>query len=228
MSLGRAVPWSSWEEWRQTGLWLLSDAPGDVQQGLDRVRVRWRLPPDRHHAPCILHHARCRRRLPAACPRSCPSMAAFPCRWRPGAPAAACRWASTAPRAWWRRGCVIVRLWQRRPPAACCSSRRLWPARASCGCSMPWPSCAWSMVSPTRHSAGAWLPRWPAWPAKQVGGQVSAMLLPAVLDERLQPLAGHLAHLPTAPAAPAGLPRILVDLRHEATHNELPSLAALR
>jgi ribosomal biogenesis protein LAS1 len=26
----------------------------------------------------------------------------------------------------------------------------------------------------------------------------------------------------------AGLPRILVDLRHEATHNELPSLAALR
>lgn len=26
----------------------------------------------------------------------------------------------------------------------------------------------------------------------------------------------------------AGLPRILVDLRHEATHNELPSLATLR
>lgn len=30
------------------------------------------------------------------------------------------------------------------------------------------------------------------------------------------------------PPPPAGLPRILVDLRHEATHNELPSLAALR
>lgn len=38
MSLGRAVPWASWEEWRQVGLWLLSEAPGDVQQGLDRVR----------------------------------------------------------------------------------------------------------------------------------------------------------------------------------------------
>lgn len=27
---------------------------------------------------------------------------------------------------------------------------------------------------------------------------------------------------------PAGLPRILVDIRHEASHNELPSLALLR
>ncbi len=33
---------------------------------------------------------------------------------------------------------------------------------------------------------------------------------------------------PTPLQPPAGLPRILVDLRHEATHNELPSLAALR
>lgn len=37
MSLGRAVPWAGWEEWRQVGLWLLSEAPDDVQQGLDRV-----------------------------------------------------------------------------------------------------------------------------------------------------------------------------------------------
>ena len=29
-------------------------------------------------------------------------------------------------------------------------------------------------------------------------------------------------------AADAGLPRVLVDLRHEATHNELPSLEMLR
>ena len=40
MSLGRAVPWGSWDEWRQVGLWLLSPAPADVQQGLDRVRWR--------------------------------------------------------------------------------------------------------------------------------------------------------------------------------------------
>lgn len=37
MSLGRAVPWGSWDEWRQVGLWLLASAPADVQQGLDRV-----------------------------------------------------------------------------------------------------------------------------------------------------------------------------------------------
>ena len=30
------------------------------------------------------------------------------------------------------------------------------------------------------------------------------------------------------PWPPAGLPRILVDVRHEASHNELPSLALLR
>lgn len=29
-------------------------------------------------------------------------------------------------------------------------------------------------------------------------------------------------------AQAAGLPRLLVDIRHEATHNELPALAALR
>ncbi len=29
-------------------------------------------------------------------------------------------------------------------------------------------------------------------------------------------------------ASAAGLPRLLVDLRHEATHNELPSLQVLR
>lgn len=37
MSLGRAVPWGSWEEWRSTGHLLLSGAPADVQQGLERV-----------------------------------------------------------------------------------------------------------------------------------------------------------------------------------------------
>lgn len=37
MSLGRAVPWGSWEEWRSTGHLLLSGVPADVQQGLERV-----------------------------------------------------------------------------------------------------------------------------------------------------------------------------------------------
>lgn len=37
MSLGRAVPWASWAEWRQVGLWLLSETPEEVQRGLDRV-----------------------------------------------------------------------------------------------------------------------------------------------------------------------------------------------
>jgi hypothetical protein len=38
MSLGRAVPWASWDEWRKVGLWLLADEPQEVQRGLDRVR----------------------------------------------------------------------------------------------------------------------------------------------------------------------------------------------
>ena len=39
---------------------------------------------------------------------------------------------------------------------------------------------------------------------------------------------GRVAASVASLAAGAGLPRALVDLRHEATHNELPSLAALR
>jgi hypothetical protein len=39
---------------------------------------------------------------------------------------------------------------------------------------------------------------------------------------------GRVAASVASLASVAGLPRILVDLRHEATHNELPSLAALR
>ncbi|PSC75177.1 ADP-glucose pyrophosphorylase small subunit isoform A [Micractinium conductrix] len=39
---------------------------------------------------------------------------------------------------------------------------------------------------------------------------------------------GRLAASVASLAGAAGLPRLLVDLRHEATHNELPSLAALR
>ncbi|KAL4856922.1 Pre-rRNA-processing protein las1 [Chlorella vulgaris] len=47
MSLGRAVPWASWDEWRKVGLWLLADEPQEVQRGLDRVaawRTRGRVP----------------------------------------------------------------------------------------------------------------------------------------------------------------------------------------
>lgn len=49
MSLGRAVPWASWSEWRQVGDWLFGndDEPTSVRRGLDRVaawRARGRLP----------------------------------------------------------------------------------------------------------------------------------------------------------------------------------------
>lgn len=47
MSLGRAVPWCSWDEWRQVGAWLTSLDGVEVQRGLDRVcawRVRGRVP----------------------------------------------------------------------------------------------------------------------------------------------------------------------------------------
>ena len=39
---------------------------------------------------------------------------------------------------------------------------------------------------------------------------------------------GKVAHSVANLAAAAGVPRLLVDLRHEATHNELPSLPVLR
>lgn len=44
MSLGRAVPWATWEEWRQVGQWLLCGVPGEVQRGLDRVSFHCNYP----------------------------------------------------------------------------------------------------------------------------------------------------------------------------------------
>jgi len=47
MSLGRSVPWTSWEEWNQVGDWLQSKEALTVQKGLDRVatwRSRGRVP----------------------------------------------------------------------------------------------------------------------------------------------------------------------------------------
>ena len=41
MSLGRAVPWTCWEEWQQVGEWLMSAEPLCIEKGLDRVAA-WR------------------------------------------------------------------------------------------------------------------------------------------------------------------------------------------
>lgn len=115
MSLGRAVPWASWEEWRQVGLWLLSEAPGDVQQGLDRVSKQNEhrmhaaykpLPPPVLAAssaasaclpppPCKLYLASMPYLLAVNLPP--------PRRWLPGGHEAACHWAWTAHHAWSRR-----------------------------------------------------------------------------------------------------------------------------
>lgn len=148
MSLGRAVPWASWEEWRQVGLWLLSEAPGDVQQGLDRVaawRARGRVPLGVDSTSCLVE-AQLRDRAASAAVA--------------GAPGAA-------------------------------------------------PSFAGSSESELRLQYAMAVVR----------------MVNGIADSAQR---GRIAASVASLAAAAGLPRILVDLRHEATHNELPSLAALR
>ncbi|KAL4427777.1 hypothetical protein ABPG75_001866 [Micractinium tetrahymenae] len=149
MLLGRAVPWTSWEEWRQVGLWLLSEAPGDVQQGLDRVaawRTRGRVPLGVDSTACLVE-AQLRDR------------------------------AATAP--------------------------------ALTGAAGAAPSCSGSSESELRLQYAMAVVR----------------MVNGIADSAQR---GRVAASVASLAAAAGLPRILVDLRHEATHNELPSLAALR
>eukprot|EP00887_Chlorella_sp_A99_P003157 scaffold9.g3157.t1 len=141
MSLGRSVPWSSWEEWRAVGQWLLSVQPDDVQRGLERVaawRVRGRVPLGVDITACLV----AARAADAAAARG-------------GAAAAA----AAEPALRLQLSMALVR-----------------------------------MVNGISDSAQR----------------------------------GRTAASVAALAAGAGLPRLLVDLRHEATHNELPSLRALR
>lgn len=49
-----------------------------------------------------------------------------------------------------------------------------------------------------------------------------------MLDLSLKSRTAQLRLPECGPSAAEGLPRILVDVRHEASHNELPSLALLR
>lgn len=133
MSFGRAVPWSSWEEWQRVGDWLLSADPVSVQKGLDRVSA-WRV----------------RGRVPL------------------GVDSTACF--------------VETRLSQKNGELSQLSLR------------MQYSLAVVRMVNGIADSSQK--------------GRVAASV--------------------ASLASAAGLPRLLVDLRHEATHNELPSLPALQ
>ncbi|PRW60793.1 Las1 family [Chlorella sorokiniana] len=145
MSLGRAVPWGSWEEWRATGHLLLSGVPADVQQGLERVaawRARGRVPLGVDSTACLVE-----------------------AQQRDAATSAAAA--------------------QQQQQAATASESEL---------RLQYAMAVVRMVNGIADSSQR--------------GRVAASV--------------------ASLASAAGLPRILVDLRHEATHNELPSMAALR
>ncbi|KAG7666742.1 hypothetical protein KSW81_000515 [Nannochloris sp. 'desiccata'] len=133
MSLGRSVPWTSWEEWFQVGYWLQSKEASSVQKGLDRVatwRSRGRVPLGVDSTACFVE---CRLRDESG------ELSQLPLRMQ--------------------YSLAVVRM---------------------------------------------------------VNG---------IADSSQK---GRMAASVASLSAAAGLPRLLVDLRHEATHNELPSLAALQ
>lgn len=172
MSLGRQVPWSSWAEWRQVGLWLLSQEPQEAQRGLDRVS-------DDHH------HVASAETFCAPLYR-CMAFAPF---------------AQVA--AWRVRG---------RVPLGVDSTAALVEAAAR----------DHALASAGAGAAAA------AGSEHELRLQYSMALVRMVNGIADSAQRGRLAASVASLAGAAGLPRLLVDLRHEATHNELPSLAALR
>ena len=189
MSLGRAVPWASWDEWRMVGKWLLSRVAEDVHRGLERVRGQ--------------SHTAAGARRPAA--------------HAPPWPASPPRPAALQVAAWRARGRVPLGV----DITACLVQTQLADAAAAAPAvaHLGGAGCATTAAAAAAAAAAAE-------PGLRLQYAMALVRMVNGIADSAQ--RGRMAASVASLATAAGLPRLLVDLRHEATHNELPALPALR
>ncbi len=96
------------------------------------------------------------------------------------------------------------------------------------GCNTLCLSSGWSMAYLTRHRRAVWQCLLPTWLRMLVSSSEFRFHMKCCSEQSEHRfLIPSDAHCLTCCNSP-GIPRILVDVRHDASHNELPSLALLR